>query len=135
MYTRHHAVVSALVGVALAVTVSTPLPAFLLVVGVTLLGVFVDLDHFLIARVRTGNWNALVRCLRSPRVAFLDQDEIFEGDAVGAWPRLGTHVVITAALVTALAVVSPALALAAGVVLVVHIGCDVAYDVRRGALP
>ena len=135
MYTRHHAGISALVGVALAVTVSTPLPAPLLVVGATLLGTFVDLDHFLIARVRTGDWNALVRCLRSPRVAFLDQDEIFEGDAVGAWPRLGTHVVITAALVTALAVVSHALALAAGLVLAVHIGCDVAWDVRRGALP
>jgi len=135
MYTRHHAGISALVGVALAVTVSTPLPAPLLVVGATLLGIFVDLDHFLIARVRTGDWEALVRCLRSPRIAFLDQDEIFQAGSVGAWPRLGTHVLVTAAVAGALAVVAPALAVAAGVVLAVHIGCDVAWDARRGAIP
>ena len=134
MRSRHHFPISAVVGVVLALTVETPLPAPVLVLGAALLGTFVDLDHFLIARVRTGTWEPLVRCLRDPRMALLDQDAIFEVGDVGVWTRLASHAVITVALVAALSAASPPLALAAGIVLAVHVGCDVAWDAWRGTL-
>lgn len=135
MRSSHHFVISALVGVALALAVETPLPAVALVGGAALLGTFVDLDHFLIARVRTGSWEPFVRCLRRPRMALLEQDGIFETGDVGARTRLVSHAVITVVLVGALATIVPSLALATGTVLAVHIACDVAWDLRRGTIP
>jgi hypothetical protein len=132
MLTRHHALVSVLVGVTLAVTVPTPLPNPLLVAGVTALGTLVDLDHFLIARVRTGSWGPLCRCLSDPRMALFDQSEIFDEGDVGARTRLVSHVAITGLLVGGLSVVAPSLALAAGTVLVAHIACDGIWDAWRG---
>jgi hypothetical protein len=132
MLTRHHALVSALVGVVLAVAVPTPLPGPLLVAGVTALGTLVDLDHFLIARVRTGSWGPLRRCLSDPRMALFDQDEIFDEGDVGAGTRLVSHVLVTGLLVGGLAFVAPSLALVAGVVLVAHVACDVIWDARYG---
>lgn len=116
---------------ALAATVRTPVPWPLLVVGAGLLGTAVDLDHFVIARLRTGSWSQLRRCLADPRMALLEQDEIFQEGAVGKLARLASHLLITAVLVAGLSVVGPTLALAAGVVLAVHILCDVAWDLWR----
>jgi hypothetical protein len=134
MYSRHHAAISAVVGLALAAADVTSLAAVWLVAGAVLLGVFVDLDHFLIARLRTGSWEPLVRCLRNPRLALLDQDDIFATGAVGVWTRLVSHIVITVVLVAGLSVVDPALAVAAAAVLVAHILSDVVWDAWGGAL-
>lgn len=131
MRSRHHAPISALVGVALAGTVASTLPGPVVVGYATLAGTAIDLDHFLIARYRTGSWRHLRRCLADPRMALLDQAEIFERGEVGAWTRLGTHAVLIATLTAVLVAVSAALALVTAVVLVVHVGCDVAWDLWR----
>ncbi|MFT4932951.1 MAG: hypothetical protein ACI91T_002854 [Natronomonas sp.] len=128
MRSRHHFPISVGVGLALAAVIDTPVPWVVTVAFAGLLGTFVDLDHFVIARVRTGSWDALTRCLADPRMALLDQDEIFDPGDVGSAARLATHVLITVALVALLAGPAPGLAVVAGVVLVVHILSDVAWD-------
>jgi hypothetical protein len=131
MRSRHHFPVSLGVGAALAATVPTPLSPPALAAAAGLLGTAVDLDHFLIARARTGSWEPLRRCLADPRIALLDQAEIFDEGDVGTVTRLGSHLAITAAVVTALATVARSLALTAAAVLAAHIACDVAWDLWR----
>jgi hypothetical protein len=134
MRSRHHFPISAVVGLALAAAVETGIPDLAVVVGAALLGTFVDLDHFLIARLRTGSWDPLRRCLRNPRMALFDQTEIFTRGDVGARTRLVSHLVIAGLLVGGLRGVTPGLAIVAGVVLAVHVCCDVAWDAWRGEL-
>lgn len=131
MHSHHHFPISVAVGLGLAATLSTPLPWPALVGGAGLLGTFVDLDHFLIARARTGSWRHFRRCLADPRMGLLEQDEIFEDGDVGTLTRLGSHLVSTAALVAALAPLDRQLAVATGVVLAVHILSDVVWDLWR----
>lgn len=130
MRSRHHFPISALVGVVLVLALGVDAPAGV-VLYAALLGTFVDLDHFLIARLRTGSWDSLLACLRDPKMALLDQSRIFETGDVGRWTRLGSHLVITATVGTLLALVAPTLALVSIVVLGVHIGCDLAWDTWR----
>lgn len=144
MRSRHHFPISALVGVGLAAVVETELAWPLVVLYAAFVGTFVDLDHFLIARVRTGSWKSLVAAVRDPRMAFFEQSALFKAGDVGPWTRLVSHVLITGVLAGALVVaapmlafVTPALALVTVVVLGVHVGCDLVWDYwrrRTGAL-
>jgi hypothetical protein len=100
-----------------------------LVVGyAAAVGVLVDLDHFLIARLNTGSWRAVRHGLADPRILFFDQTAIFEDGEVGSLHRLGSHLAITVVLVGGLLVVRPYLALVTVVVLVGHMVCDVLWD-------
>ncbi|MEY7847627.1 hypothetical protein AB7C87_00265 [Natrarchaeobius sp. A-rgal3] len=92
---------------------------------------FVDLDHFLIARVKTGDWAAVRFCLANPIAAVVDQHRIFDRGDVGVLSRLLSHLVIVGVLVPLLALESVAFAILTGVVLYVHVVCDVAWDVWR----
>ncbi|RQG90382.1 hypothetical protein EA462_09540 [Natrarchaeobius halalkaliphilus] len=97
----------------------------------TAIGVFIDLDHFVIARLRTGDWNALRFCVTHPSAAVVDQDRLFDRGDVGLLSRLLSHLLITVAVVSVVAVESTPLGLITGVVLYVHIVTDVAWDIRR----
>ena len=137
MYSIHHALLSFVVGT-LTVLLFGPatvfgitIPSGVLVVYATAIGVFIDLDHFLIARVRTGNWRALRFCLRHPQAAFLEQHRIFETGDVGALTRLLSHLLIAGLLVVGLVPISTTLAVVTAVVLYVHLVGDVAWDIRR----
>jgi len=111
------------------VTVVEPPVSPLVVVGYAgALGVLIDLDHFLLARLNTGSWRATVAVLRNPRLVLFDQDAIFETGEVGAVQRLLSHVAITVVLVAGLLPVSRSLAVVSGVVLVGHILSDVLWD-------
>ncbi len=92
---------------------------------------FIDLDHFLIARFKTGTWNALRFCLVNPLAAFTDQDRIFDRGDVGALSRLLSHLLLTGVLVPTLALASLPLAVVTAAVLYVHIVTDVAWDIQR----
>ncbi|MFU8870048.1 hypothetical protein [Natronococcus sp.] len=106
-------------------------PAAALVVYGTIVGVAIDLDHFVIARLETGTWDALRFCLADPIAAFTDQDGIFERGDVGALSRLLSHLLLAGIVVPALALESGSLALVTGAVLYVHVVTDVAWDIRR----
>ncbi|WP_341850638.1 hypothetical protein [Natronococcus wangiae] len=92
---------------------------------------FIDLDHFVIARFKTGTWDPLRFSLVNPFAAFTDQDRIFDRGDVGALTRLLSHLMLTGILVPALALASVSLAVITAVVLYAHVVADVAWDVRR----
>ncbi len=88
----------------------------------------VDLDHFLIARLKTGRWDAVRFCLANPASGVADQQRIFDAGDVGLLSRLASHLLIVGVAVPLLAVSSVSLAIITGVVLYVHILSDVLWD-------
>ncbi len=95
----------------------------------TAVGVCIDLDHFLIARAKTGGWDAVRFCLANPGAAVADQSRIFEPGDVGVLSRLTSHVVIAGVVVPALALVSVPLAILTGAVLYAHLLADLLWDI------
>lgn len=139
MYSAHHAIVSFVVGLA-AVLALPPvslsgfvLPPAILVAYAVAVGVLIDLDHFIIARLRTGGWDAARACLARPRLAVADQGGIFEPGDVGVLSRLLSHHLIAGVAVAALALVSVPLGVLTAIVLYAHVVSDLAWDVRGAA--
>ncbi|MDL5362849.1 hypothetical protein [Halalkalicoccus sp. NIPERK01] len=126
MRSLEHATIGALCS-ALALSVlargrSLPEKLALWIYGL-LLSVFIDLDHFVIARAKTGSWSYLTRAVRHPVWAFTDQTEVFP-DLDMALERLASHVVIGGALVAVLRPVSRPLAAFSAVVVYAHVLAD-----------
>lgn len=137
MYSHEHAAIGAVVG---AVSLPVLLPglpprAWAAAWGyAVLLSVFVDLDHFVVARSRTGDWSHLRRALADPVGAFTDQDAVFAGMAIG-YERLLTHALLGTGLCLVWYAVWPPFAAYTGVVLYAHVVADLVREVqveRRG---
>lgn len=88
-----------------------------------LLSVFVDLDHFVIARPKVGDWHHLTDALSDLRVAFVDQKQVFPDVSITV-ERLLTHLLIGGVLVGGLTFVSVPVAVFTAVVLYAHVVCD-----------
>ncbi|WP_122088769.1 hypothetical protein [Halalkalicoccus subterraneus] len=132
MYSHEHAAIGALCG-ALSVPVvargrSPPAKLALWTYGL-FLSVFVDLDHFLIARVKTGGWSHLVGAVHDPVRAFTDQESVFP-DVTIRLERLASHVLIGGALVRLLRPVSRPLARVSAVNLAAHVLADVLRELE-----
>ncbi|SIR27753.1 hypothetical protein SAMN05421858_2081 [Haladaptatus litoreus] len=133
MYSREHfligVVVSGLLLVPLSERFGTLLLAGLFVYGV-LLSVFIDLDHFVLTRIRTGSWRHLTACLKNPVAAFGDQDWVFEDvDSEDLeHERILSHVFLGGVLVALSVFVSPAVAVFTAVVLYFHVLADLLRD-------
>jgi hypothetical protein len=104
--------------------------AGLVVYGVAL-SVFVDLDHFVIARARTGDWSHLRAVLADPRNGIRGQEWVFADVEGMARQRLASHLILGALLVTGLRRRSPLLAAYTGIVLAAHVICDLLRDSGR----
>ncbi|WP_396613166.1 hypothetical protein ACH9L7_07870 [Haloferax sp. S1W] len=132
MKSLEHAVVGAVVGVAAGVTLHPPGGMPLLVVGAVFLSVFIDLDHFLIARFERGDWENLRTAVTNPRVGLVDQEDVFpEFGPRFNLKRLLSHHLIGGVVVGGLAVAGAAtLAGFVGVVLYAHIVCDFLRDLE-----
>lgn len=138
MNSRDHGLIS--VALALGIVWLGPPPAeaiavqpasVVLVLGVVALGVAIDLDHFLLARLRTGSWRHTRRVLADPRLALFDQADIFETGDVWREDRLCSHLLVGGVLVTGLWVWSaPYLAFVVGLTVYVHVLADVYHDRR-----
>jgi hypothetical protein len=135
MYSKQHLLISLVVGVAVAAaTRQPPLDTVATVGYAAILGVGIDFDHFLVARLNTGRWRALREVVREPRRAVLDQSNIFEeGEEVTKLQRLLSHVLLAGLLVVGLYPVSTYLATLSAVVLYVHVLSDLYQDVRDEA--
>lgn len=131
MRSTHHFGISIALGTLVSLLLDPSFPPLLVVAYAGVLGVAIDLDHFLVARYNTGNWDAVRTCLRSPRVVLLDQGAIFEPNAIWPLERLLTHVVAMGAIVLGLAFVDGFLALLSAVVLYGHLLSDLLWDVWR----
>lgn len=132
MHSREHFLSSlAATGLALAPALdrySAPLLVVLAAYGVGL-GVFVDLDHFLLARLRVGHWGHLRAALRDPLAAFTDQAGTFDDVEGLAFERLLSHVLVGGALTAlAFALLGPPVALLTAVVMYVHVVADLLWE-------
>ena len=135
MYSKAHLLISTAVGAAVAVVSGQPPVGAAATVGyAALLGVGIDFDHFLVARLNTGSWDALLGVVRNPRRAVFDQRNIFDADEdMTRLQRLLSHVVIAGVLVAVLYPLSAYAALLSAVVLYVHVLSDLYQDVRDEA--
>ena len=89
-----------------------------------LLSVFIDLDHFVIARRRAGDWSHLRAAVTNPVWAFTEQEEVFP-DMRFPVERLLTHAVLGGVLTLLWLPVSATVAVFTAVVLYVHVVADV----------
>lgn len=120
------------VGGVLAAVIPSGLPWWVVVGYSAVVGVGIDFDHFLVARLNTGSWRAARRCLANPRLVFLDQSAIFEPREVLVLQRLLTHAVIGGALVLGLWLPGyGTLAVVTAVVLYAHVLADLVHDNRE----
>ena len=92
------------------------------------LGVLIDLDHFVLARLRVGDWRHVRNCLRDPKRVFFDQDNLFEGPGEMANLRLLSHVFIAGPLTVLTGLLDRRLGILTGAVLYVHVLADLLRD-------
>lgn len=130
MYTRTHALVSTVLGVVLTVTTASADPVVLVVVTIVA-GTAIDLDHFLVARVQTGSWEAVRRGLSDPSRLLVHQSELFERGEVGVLHRLLSHVVFGGVAVGTVYTVATPLTLPVALGLYTHVLTDLIADVSR----
>ena len=134
MYSKGHFVGSLAVGLALlAVSPPTVLgrPALVLVPYAVVVGVGIDLDHFLIAWYNAGEPRAIRAGLANPRRLVLDQDQLFEAGEISSHERLLTHAVLAGLLTPAAWALSATLGLATAATLYVHLLSDLGWRVYR----
>ncbi|MFB6096976.1 MAG: hypothetical protein ABEJ74_06275 [Haloferacaceae archaeon] len=130
MYSRDHALLSALLGAGLVLEAPPAVSPVRLWLFVVALGVGIDLDHVLLARLNTGSWESARRCLRDPRRVLLDQEEIFGDGDVWRDQRLFSHVLLGGVLVAGAWWIRPYWAVATALTLYVHVLADLYSDVR-----
>ena len=87
------------------------------------LSVFIDLDHFVIARRKTGDWSHLRAAVAHPVRAFTRQKNVFP-DLWFPVERLLTHTVIGGALALLWLPVSGTVAVFTAVIVYVHLVAD-----------
>ena len=131
IYSRDHFVISVVVGLVAALYAGLDLLTGLSWVAfAAVVGVGIDVDHFLVAWYNTGDPRAIRYCLRNPRAVFLDQGSIFHEHELGKLDRLLSHMLIGGPLVAALWLVAPALSLLAAATLWAHVVADLYQDIR-----
>jgi len=130
-----HTVVSLVVaGLALALT-DPPFAAPVVVAVVLVFGVLIDVDHFVLAARRTGGLEAVRRCLRDPRIVFVEQEAIFEDGEVGMLERLLSHVVIGGVAVPLCWLLyGPYLGQLVGAAVYAHVLADLVADTRNAVV-
>lgn len=131
MYSRGHALISLVVGVAIGLLTHPPVHPALVVAVVLAVGVGIDFDHFLVAALLTGSTKNLQRILRDPTLAVFGQDRIFDEGDLTEEQRLLSHVVIAGVVVAGLWFVAPYWAFVVGLALYAHVLADLYDDVRR----
>lgn len=133
MHSTDHARIGALVG-ALGIGVlargrSVPEKLALWAYGV-LLSVFIDLDHFAIARLKTGDWAHLRRAITHPIWALTRQEEVFP-DVGMTLERLASHVLVGGVLVLACRPFGRLLSTFTALTISAHLLVDVVHEARQ----
>ena len=94
------------------------------------LGVLIDLDHFVLARLRVGDWRHARNCLRNPERVVFDQSNLFQGTGGMANARILSHVLLGGVLTGLAARVSRPLGVLTAAVLYFHVLADLLRDNR-----
>lgn len=130
MYSRGHALLSAVIGIPLAAGASSLTVATSLLGYVLLLGVGIDLDHFVIGRINRGDWTNARRCLRNPVLIFTDQSAIFDSGDIWRDQRLLSHLLIGGVLTVVLWSINVYWAFVSAVTVYTHVLADLYSDIR-----
>ncbi|AZH26466.1 hypothetical protein [Haloplanus aerogenes] len=130
MYSRNHALLAAVLGIPVAAAAPAQHSRILLWVYFVALGVGIDFDHFVIARLNRGDWTSLRRCLRDPSRIFADQASIFDHGDVWRDQRLLSHLLLGGALVAFLYPVSRYWAICTLASVYTHVLADLYSDGR-----
>lgn len=130
MYSRGHALLSAIIGIPLAVGASNAPAAAGLLGYVLLLGVGIDFDHFVIGRLNRGKWTNARRCLQNPAQIFADQSTIFDSGDIWRDQRLLSHLLIGGLLTAGLWIVNAYWAFATAVTVYTHVLADLYSDIQ-----
>ena len=132
MKSVEHAILGAVTAgvLVVALPVSVPLEAAALVFYGILVSVFVDLDHFLLARLHAGDWSHFRRCATDPHFAFTQQERVFEGVDTRALEthRLLSHALVGGALVAGTFLFAPTYAVFTAIILYVHVVANLLRD-------
>lgn len=107
------------------------LPPWAVLVYAAAVGVGIDLDHFLVAWLNTGELRALRYGLGHPRALLFDQSKLFAGDEITSHERLLGHAVVIGVAVPAVWAVDGFLGLVTAVVLYGHVLADLIWEVYR----
>lgn len=132
MKSTEHAVVGAVVSAlgvrAVGEHLSRPWKVVLWCYGL-LLSVFIDLDHFVLARHYAGDWEALFEALTTPKRALTAPEWLFSDIAMRA-ERLLSHTIIGGVLTLGSFFIAPFLAAFTGLVVYMHVLCDLLRDTK-----
>jgi hypothetical protein len=128
MYSRNHAIVMGLVAIPLAVFAPPEVPRLAVIGYVLALGVGIDVDHFLVARINRGTWDNLRRCVSDPSLVFTRQAEIFDRGDVWSDQRLLSHLLIGGVMVALWWVPSQYLAVVTAITIYTHVLADLFAD-------
>jgi hypothetical protein len=129
----HAAISLAVAAGALALT-TPPIPAWAVVGLALVVGVGIDVDHFLLAWYNTGSLEPVRRCLRDPRIVVAAQTEIFDEGSVGALNRLLSHAVVGGLVVPPLWLSAPYVAGLVAAALYAHVLADLVSTARGGVV-
>lgn len=130
MYSRGHAVLSGVIGIPLAFGTTGGAAAVLLWGYVMVVGVGIDVDHFVIGRLNRGDWTNVRRCIENPTRIFLEQSELFDSGDIWRDQRLLSHLLIGGVLTTGMIVLSAYWALATAVTVYTHLLADLYSDIQ-----
>ena len=122
IYSKHHFLVSVIVGLLLGISVTdSALLIFVTALYAGIIGVIIDIDHFAISRLHSGDWSAAKNCLRFPVQSLIYQEDIFGEEEVEPAERVLSHLLISGVVVPVIWVFTPRWSFVTGVVLYVHI--------------
>jgi hypothetical protein len=131
MYSRNHLLISLIIGLISASFFGITGLEFALIVGYgCVIGVLIDIDHFVIARINTGTWSALRASLARPSKLLFQQRTVFTGE-VGKLQRLLSHMIISGVIVSIIAVFNIILSLFSIIIFYFHIVGDIYADIRE----
>ncbi|MFT4890301.1 MAG: hypothetical protein ACI9YT_001215 [Halobacteriales archaeon] len=108
---------------------STTVLAALFLYGL-IVSVFIDLDHFPLARLQTGHWGHFWKAVRNLPGVLVGRTKLFEPAVADRLRprRLASHVVLGAVLAGAGWVLDPAVTVFTVLVVGAHLTCDVLRD-------
>lgn len=132
MYSRNHAIVSAVVALPVAVG-APPGHKIALWVAMVAVGVGIDADHFLVARLNRGDWKNVRRCLREPSLLLQGQTSIFDWGDLWRDQRLLSHLLIGGVLVVGAWPLHRYWAFGTAVTVYTHLVADLYSDMQTRA--
>lgn len=96
-------------------------------------GVLIDLDHFLVARIKNGDWSVLLRALKDPLAAWTNWRKIIDPvKDVPAEHRLMVHITVAIAVSAVLIPFNTQLFYMTALMTSIHILSDLYADIRNG---